>query len=128
MSEVDGKPPARTGAAGPGRDTAEGSQTKRNSEKSTTRERRHNRWRERMPDSADYYRQALGQLRESTDGWCTARCRFHEDRVQSLSVHLGHGGWKCHAGCGSGDMVSFEMRLRECDFKTAILALTGVRL
>ena len=127
MKPEDTGPP-KNEAAGSGRGAAAGLQTKRNNIKSTTCERRRNRWRDRMPDPAEYYRQALDGLRESTDGWFTARCPFHEDRVRSLSVHLGHGGWKCHAGCGSGDMISFETRLRDCDFKSAVLRLTGVRL
>jgi hypothetical protein len=38
-----------------------------------------------------------------------ARCPFHEDRNPSFSVFQAEGGWffKCHAGCGTGDEITF---------------------
>jgi hypothetical protein len=42
----------------------------------------------------------------SGDGW-TARCPAHEDRHNSLSIHLRDGRWllKCHAGCGWQEII-----------------------
>ena len=43
----------------------------------------------------------------------SARCPFHEDGSASFSVYRGDDGqdrWKCHAGCGGGDVVDFLAR------------------
>ena len=39
----------------------------------------------------------------------SAKCPFHEDRHNSFSVWQNNGSWfwKCHAGCGTGDEVTF---------------------
>jgi DNA primase len=37
------------------------------------------------------------------------------------------GRWKCFAGCGSGDLVAFHMRLRGVPFVEAVRDLCGVR-
>ena len=39
----------------------------------------------------------------------SAKCPFHEDRHNSFSVWRNNGSWfwKCHAGCGTGDEVTF---------------------
>lgn len=81
-----------------------------------------NDWRDRLPDPATYYAAKLAKLtRANPEGWAQARCPFHDDKAASLSVHLSHqrGGWKCFAGCGSGDLVAFHMRLRGLTFPQA---------
>lgn len=40
----------------------------------------------------------------------SALCPFHEDQRESFSVFQDKGGksfWKCHAGCGAGDEITF---------------------
>ena len=39
----------------------------------------------------------------------SARCPFHEDKHNSFSVWQTDGSWswKCHAGCGKGDEITF---------------------
>jgi hypothetical protein len=40
----------------------------------------------------------------------SARCPFHDDKRNSFSVFKGESGawfWKCHAGCGQGDEITF---------------------
>jgi hypothetical protein len=40
----------------------------------------------------------------------SARCPFHDDQRNSFSVFKGDGGawyWKCWAGCGKGDEITF---------------------
>lgn len=79
-------------------------------------------WRDRLPDPAPYYGQRLTKMtRPNPEGWAQARCPFHDDKAASLSVHVTNprGGWKCFAGCGSGDLVSFHMRLRGLAFPQA---------
>src|ERR1700678_3100027 len=47
------------------------------------------------------------------------KCPFHKDRNPSLSLNLAKGAWQCHAGCGKGGLVAFEMRFSGCDEATA---------
>lgn len=87
-------------------------------------------WRDRLPSAADYYQAHLKRLtRPSPDGWAQACCPFHEDRAASLSVNLSSekGGWKCFAGCGSGDLISFHMKLKGLTFVQARAELVGGR-
>lgn len=81
-----------------------------------------NDWRERLPDPAAYYARHLSKMtRPNAEGWAQARCPFHDDKAVSLSVHVTspRGGWKCFTGCGSGDLVSFHMRLHGVPFPKA---------
>jgi AAA domain/CHC2 zinc finger len=54
------------------------------------------------------------------------RCPFHDDRTASLSINLQEGVWNCHAGCGSGGLVAFEMRMSNCDAETAKTNVTAI--
>lgn len=85
-------------------------------------------WRERMPDPERYYRARVDKLGpRHGSGWAQGRCPFHEDGTASLSVHLDNprGGWRCFAGCGSGDLLSFHMRLTGLAFADAVRDLAG---
>lgn len=87
-------------------------------------------WRDRLPDPGAYYPKFVGKLsRPNGDGWAQGKCPLHDDREASLSVQVvgRHGGWRCFAGCGKGDMVAFHMRLRGCDFKAAVRELVRWR-
>ena len=83
-------------------------------------------WRDRLPAPQAYFDARLEKLgKPNGSGWAQARCPFHEDREASLSVNLEgtRGGWKCFAGCGSGDLVAFHMRTTGKDFRDAVLDL-----
>ena len=70
-------------------------------------------WRDRLPNPATYYAGCVVKLgKPNGDGWAQGRCPFHEDHDASLSVQTAnpHGGWRCFAGCGKGDLVSFHQR------------------
>lgn len=85
-------------------------------------------WRDRMPDPATYYGQHVTKLsRTNATGWAQGVCPFHEDKNKSLSVCMagGHGGWRCFAGCGGGDLVGFHSRLRGMTFRAAVRDLLG---
>lgn len=87
-------------------------------------------WRDRLPDPDRYYRQHVAKLgKANATGWATGRCPFHEDGIASLSVNLrdARGGWRCFAGCGGGDLVSFHMRRTGQPFADAARELLGVR-
>lgn len=50
----------------------------------------------------------------------TMRCPLHDDKSPSFSIYRkrnGGWGWKCHAGCGSGDEIDFLAKLRRLDPK-----------
>lgn len=53
-------------------------------------------------------------------------CPFHEDQVPSFGINVNGNYWHCFAGCGGGDIVSFWMKLKNCDFKTAVMELESV--
>jgi putative DNA primase/helicase len=64
------------------------------------------------------------------DGRRNVICAFHDDKTASLSVNLEKGVWKCHANCGSGGIVDFEMAIANCDRRTAwarINELLGIK-
>jgi hypothetical protein len=48
------------------------------------------------------------------------KCPFHDDRLPSLSVSDDFSAWKCFAGCGQGDVISFIQQFRGCSFKEAL--------
>ena len=86
-------------------------------------------WRDRLPDPASYYARHVERLGSpNAQGWAQGRCPFHEDTHESLSVHLSspRGGWRCFAGCGAGDLVSFHMRRTGLAFADAARDLLGV--
>lgn len=88
-------------------------------------------WRDRLPDPATYYAQHIERLgKPNAAGWAQGRCPLHEDRHESLSVNVAsaRGGWKCFAGCGSGDLVAFHQRLTSLDFKAAVRDLLGLEV
>jgi DNA primase len=85
-------------------------------------------WRAQMPEPETYYRARIGGLGpQQANGWAQGRCPFHEDGTASLSVHFGspRGGWRCFAGCGSGDLLAFHMRLTGLNFAEAVRDLVG---
>lgn len=85
-------------------------------------------WRQRLPDPVSYYRARIERLgKPNGQGWAQGRCPLHEDRHESMSVHLGNGGWRCFAGCGTGDMVSFHQRLTGKPFAEAVHDLLEAR-
>jgi DNA primase len=76
-----------------------------------------------MPDPETYYRARVKKLgRQRGNGWAQGCCPFHDDGTASLSVHLEgpRGGWCCFAGCGSGDLLAFHMRLTGMKFAEAV--------
>lgn len=83
-------------------------------------------WRERLPDPATYYVHHVKKLtRPGLNGWASGHCCLHDDSTASLSVNLEHGGWRCHAGCGGGDLVAFHMRRTNLGFYEAVADLIG---
>ena len=77
-------------------------------------------------------RQLIAQLDDWDEGVCANLCPFHEDLNPSFSIFTYHGQelWKCHAGCGAGDQITYiEIKL-EMSRGQAIgefLRMAGVR-
>ncbi len=53
-------------------------------------------------------------------------CPFHDDKVPSFGVNKKGNYWNCFAGCGGGDIISFWMKWKQCDFITAVNQLEEV--
>ena len=50
--------------------------------------------------------QMLGKkLKPQANGQVYTHCPLHIDTRQSFSINLEKGLWKCHAGCGSGNIL-----------------------
>jgi hypothetical protein len=61
--------------------------------------------KDRLPLPVLLHRLGLGEHAKKS-----ARCPFHDDQRNSFSVWRNEAGrwfWKCHAGCGDGDEISF---------------------
>lgn len=86
-------------------------------------------WRDRLPCADAYYRERIPKLTKSNaQGWAQGVCPFHDDRTASISVNVADsGGWRCFAGCGSGDLVSFHSRITGKSFKEAVAELLRLR-
>lgn len=65
--------------------------------------------------SAAYFTTRLGMLKGITRDKIMAKCPFHGDGTESLSVDVLHGLWKCHAGCGQGGLIDFEKTMFPMD-------------
>ena len=53
----------------------------------------------------------------------SALCPFHDDRRNSFSIWRNEAGrwlWKCHAGCGKGDEITFLQKLKTISNSEAI--------
>jgi CHC2 zinc finger len=87
-----------------------------------------NNWRERLPDPSAYYAQHVAKMGTPVArGWASGLCPFHDDRSPSFSVNLTdpRGSWRCHASCGSGDLVGFHMKRTGQSFRDAVGELIG---
>lgn len=58
----------------------------------------------------------------------TGLCLFHDDHMESFSVHSASNSWKCFACGKSGSIIDFQMYYRDRDFKTAVSQLAEMLL
>jgi hypothetical protein len=65
--------------------------------------------KQRLPLPMLMHRLGLGEHAKKS-----ARCPFHDDQRNSFSVWRNGNGWffKCHAGCGEGDEITFLEKYR----------------
>jgi DNA primase len=59
------------------------------------------------------------ELKEMSSG-AVGLCPFHDDAHYSFGISKTGNYWNCFAGCGGGDIISFWMKYRGFDFKTAL--------
>ena len=67
----------------------------------------------------DVYSAIQGQ-RPSGDGWVMSRCPWHEDEHPSFAFNRQTLRWKCHAGCGEGDVFDYVMRVTGKRFREVV--------
>lgn len=48
------------------------------------------------------------------------RCPLHDDRQPSFSYNTRKQVWKCHSGCGGGDVFSLIQAFEDCPFPDAV--------
>jgi hypothetical protein len=58
----------------------------------------------------------------------TGLCPFHDDHVESFSIHEERNFWKCFACGKSGSIIDFWMHYQNLDFKTAVSQLESMLL
>ncbi len=75
-----------------------------------------------------YFEARLGQplKRGGREHQYVSRCPFHDDAHPSLSINVESGVWHCFAGCGSGSVLDFEMRIMGCSEREALEGITEV--
>ena len=66
----------------------------------------------------DYYSEHVKQGKVKS-GQLIGLCPLHDDAKDSFSVDLSKGKWKCFAGCGEGNVISFHARLHSITNKEA---------
>src|SRR5690242_14325514 len=63
-----------------------------------------------------YFGLTLSLSKLKPDSENQVKCPFHEhgkghgDKHPSLSINTAKGVWHCHAGCGGGNIIDFEMK------------------
>lgn len=67
------------------------------------------------------------ELKPTASG-AIGRCPFHDDQHPSLGVNDKGNYWHCFAGCGGGSVIDFWMRLKSCDFTSAVTELASLLL
>lgn len=51
----------------------------------------------------------------STDEWLNGKCPLHDDKRASFGYNYQEDVFKCHAGCGEGDLVDLYCRVNQLD-------------
>lgn len=53
-----------------------------------------------------------------------AKCPFHNETEASFNVNIKKNLWHCFGGCGGGDVISFVMKMDNCNFIEAVNKLS----
>ena len=57
---------------------------------------------------------------------CNISCPFHEDKKPSLRIYTNKNRFVCFSCGASGMPIDFIIKLKECDFKTAVNILSSL--
>jgi len=76
-------------------------------------------YKKQIYDTIDYssFYQNYIELNGKTSGQVSCLCPFHDDKNPSFSVNLGNGLWKCHVGCGGGDIFTMVEKMEKKTWK-----------
>src|SRR5690349_21888953 len=55
-------------------------------------------------------------------------CPWHEDQHPSCSLNIEKGVWKCHAGCGDGNLLEFVHRMETKEGAIVTIREAGLTL
>lgn len=85
-------------------------------------------WRKRLPQPITYYEAFVADLSPCSDTkTAVGRCPFHDPCAETGTFHVdlsgAKGRWRCSAGCGSGDLVTFAQRRHALAFPEAVWEL-----
>lgn len=77
-------------------------------------------------------RELIRQVGDWDDIVSAKLCPFHDDKKPSFSIFEYKGAtlWKCHAGCGKGDQISYleaKFQISRGDAIRRFLAMAGVQ-
>lgn len=75
-------------------------------------------------DWINFYSRFVSNIAGSGE-WMSSTCPFHEDEQNSFGFNTENGGWRCFAGCGSGNGLQAVQRLYYVSPKQAIKLLKG---
>ncbi|WAM33268.1 DUF927 domain-containing protein [Caldicellulosiruptor morganii] len=70
-------------------------------------------------DYERFYSRYLTNMRRTGTDKISARCPFHDDQHNSFWFRIANGCWKCEAGCGQGNAVTFLERMEKINRKEA---------
>ncbi|WP_241243638.1 CHC2 zinc finger domain-containing protein [Caldicellulosiruptor changbaiensis] len=66
-----------------------------------------------------FYSKYLKNMKRTGTDKISAQCPFHDDQHPSFWFNINNGCWKCEAGCGSGNAVTFLARVEKISQKEA---------
>ena len=70
-------------------------------------------------DYERFYSKYLKNMKRTGTDKFQAQCPFHDDQHNSFWFRINNGCWKCEAGCGSGNAVTFLARVEKISQKEA---------
>ncbi len=66
-----------------------------------------------------FYSRYLKNMKKTGTDKISAQCPFHDDQHNSFWFRINNGCWKCEAGCGSGNAITFLEKIEKISRKEA---------
>ena len=70
-------------------------------------------------DYEKFYSRYLSNMKKTGTDKISAQCPFHDDQHNSFWFRIQNGCWKCEAGCGNGNAITFLERIEKISRKEA---------